>query len=131
MNVEILDEPLVIELLVNLPYDEAYDQCMQSLTTIHGDIDSSSKERGSLVAIPVGVPVFTRYLDNLHFSNFIEDRISFKLITESKTKTRIKIQHNLKKGSAFKIQKEQEKMQKIREYLQQWEVKIPDNNDRS
>jgi hypothetical protein len=126
-----LDQRLVTELLVNLPCDEAFDQCVKSLTTIHGDIDSSDKERGSLVAIPVGVPVSERYSPESGIFHVSKERIFFILTRESKTITRIGILYSMTEGSTFKIQKKQEEMKKIREYLQQWEVKIPDNNDRS
>ena len=130
MSAEILEKPLYTELLINLPYDKAYDQCLNSLATINGDVDSSNKDWGRIVAIPVGIPVLARYFPAFGGPNFIWDRISFDIIKESKTKTLVKIRHNLEKGSTFKIQKEEEKMKKIENYLSQWEVKPIERNSK-
>jgi hypothetical protein len=118
---ETLTEPLHAEILLNLPYDEAFDKCEKSLTVIHGEVDYVDRARGIIMAIPLGVPVWAR--GGAHGApNFINARITFEIKRESKTKTRIKFVHNIREDISYKISKERSYMTKIRKYLQKWEA---------
>jgi hypothetical protein len=121
--VETLSEPIRIDVLLVLQANDVMEKIVTFLPSINCEIEYADRINGVIMVIPVGVPLWARYIRAGNGPNFIHERIRFDINQETKTKTRVIFEHSIREDIPYKIAMERKIMNKIEEFLRQWQVK--------